>query len=103
MLEEIKRDFVLNEIQYPLQNTEINGLDSLQSVASYLFDGKKTSVHAASEKTPTSNPKVESDMAVVRELLRPANGTRYIFFTGKGEWARALWPVRPPCIWPTRA
>jgi arsenite-transporting ATPase len=84
MLEEIKRDFVLNELQYPLQNTEINGLESLQSVASYLFDGKKTSVHIATEKTSASNTRVESDMEAVRELLRPANGTRYIFFTGKG-------------------
>ena len=55
MLEEIKRDFVLNELQYPLQDTEINGLDSLQSVASYLFDGKKISVHTASEKASRSN------------------------------------------------
>ncbi len=84
MLEEIKRDFVLNELQYPLQDTEINGLDPLQSVASYLFDGKKISVHTASEKASGSNARVKNEMKAVRELLRPANGTRYVFFTGKG-------------------
>jgi arsenite/tail-anchored protein-transporting ATPase len=84
MLEEIKRDFVLNEIQYPLQNTEINGLAALQSVGSYLFDGKKAQVHNVSEKVTTIQPNVVSDMDTVRKLLRPTNGTRYIFFTGKG-------------------
>jgi arsenite-transporting ATPase len=84
MLEEIKRDFVLNELQYPLQDTEINGVDALASVASYLFDGHKVKVHAAPEKPHASSPTVKSDLEAIRMLLRPANGTRYIFFTGKG-------------------
>ena len=84
MLDEIKRGFVLNELQYPLQNTEINGLDALQSVASYLFEGKREKVHGISEKSTRTQTEVAVDMDVVRKLLRPANGTRYIFFTGKG-------------------
>ncbi len=84
MLEEIKDDFVINKIQYPLQDTEINGVDALESVASYLFDGRKAQVHAVSERTPASLATVKSDLDVVRKLLHPANGTRYIFFTGKG-------------------
>jgi len=84
MLEEIKSDFVLNELQYPLQDTEINGVDALESVASYLFDGRKVQVHKASEKARASSAMVKSDLNAVRKLLRPVNGTRYIFFTGKG-------------------
>ncbi len=84
MLEEIERDFVINELLYPLQNTEINGLDALQSVASYLFDGKQVQVHSVSEKATSIQTKVVSDMDAVRKLLLPIDGTRYIFFTGKG-------------------
>jgi arsenite-transporting ATPase len=84
MLDEIKRDFVLNELQYPLQTAEINGLDSLQLVASYLFEGRKAQVHSVSETDRTTRAKVKIDMDAVQKLLRPINGTRYIFFTGKG-------------------
>jgi arsenite-transporting ATPase len=84
MLAEIKRDFVLNELQYPLQDTEIIGVDALESVAAYLFEDRKVRVHHSPEKTHVSSEMVKSDLDAVRKLLHPANGTRYIFFTGKG-------------------
>jgi arsenite-transporting ATPase len=84
MLAEIKRDFVLNELQYPLQDTEIIGVDALESVAAYLFEDRKVRVHQAPEKAYASSEIVKSDLDSVRKLLHPANGTRYIFFTGKG-------------------
>ncbi len=84
MLAEIKRDFVLSELQYPLQDTEINGVDALESVASYLFDNRNVKVSHAPEAAPAASTAVRSDLDAVRKLLRPANGTRYLFFTGKG-------------------
>ena len=84
MLEEIKGEFVLNKMQYPLQETEINGVDSLESVASYLFEGREEQVHEVSEKIHAPSAIVKSDLDSVRKLMHPANGTRYLFFTGKG-------------------
>jgi len=84
MLEEIKDDFVLNKLQYPLQDTEIIGVTALESVASYLFEGKRVPVHQESEGTIITPIAMKRDLSEARRLLRPANGTRYIFFTGKG-------------------
>ncbi len=84
MLEEIKHDFVLSELQYPLQDTEINGVDALESVASYLFDNRKVNVRHTPETVQTASATIRSDKDAVRRLLHPANGTRYLFFTGKG-------------------
>lgn len=84
MLAEIKGDFVLNELQYPLQDTEINGIDALESVASYLFDNRNVKVSHAPEAVQKASTLAKSDMEAVRRLLRPVNETRYLFFTGKG-------------------
>lgn len=83
MLDEIRKEFVLNTMHFPLQETEINGADALASVASYLFDGKEIKIRGPEGEAP-AHKEVESDVAAARELLRPTNGTRYIFFTGKG-------------------
>ncbi len=83
MLEEIKHDFVQSELQYPLRDSEINGVDALDSVASFLFEGRSgTARHAATGAVPS--PTVGSDKEEAERLLRPAHGTRYVFFTGKG-------------------
>ena len=84
MLKEIKDDFVQNELQYPLQENELNGVDALESVASYLFEGHKVPMRKGAEKVSILSTTVKTDLDAVRRLLRPANGTRYIFFTGKG-------------------
>jgi len=84
MLKEIKDDFVQNELQYPLQENELNGVDALESVASYLFEGQKVPMRKGAKKISILSTTVKTDLDAVRRLLRPANGTRYIFFTGKG-------------------
>ena len=84
MLTEIKRDFVLSELQYPLQDTEINGVDALESVASFLFENSNAKVHGALETTQAASSMVRSDLDTVRKLFHPVNGTRFIFFIGKG-------------------
>jgi len=89
MLEEIKDDFVIDKMQYPLQDTEINGVDALESVAAYLFEGKKVQVHKKLKK-PSSSATVESDIDAVRQLFHPVNGTRFIFFTGKGGVGKSI-------------
>ncbi|MFA5312692.1 MAG: arsenical pump-driving ATPase [Methanomassiliicoccales archaeon] len=84
MLKGIKDDFVLDMLQYPLQEKELNGVDALGSVASYLFEGKKENYHVSQEKSSDDKTEVKSDLIAARKLLRPTNRTRYVFFTGKG-------------------
>lgn len=84
MLAEINKGFALDKIEYPLQEVEINGVDALELVASYLFEGKNTQLHQGSGPVVIHPSRVKSDPEQVRKLLLPANGTRYIFFTGKG-------------------
>ena len=84
MLGEIRGEFTLNKLQYPLQDTEIIGVDALESVASYLFDGKRAPVPRDSVKPIIASTATKKDPREVRKLLRPSNGTRYVFFTGKG-------------------
>jgi len=84
LLAQIKKEFVLNEMKYPLQETELNGVDALESVASYLFEGSGAQVRSVLEETNMPSIQVKSDQEAARKLFYPANGTRFIFFTGKG-------------------
>jgi len=84
MLNEINDDFVMTKLYFPLKDSEILGVNSLESVAEYLFNGK---MREAPTRLPELGPAallVKTDMEVVRKLLAPSDGTRYIFFTGKG-------------------
>ncbi len=83
MLAEINEGFALDKIEYPLQEIEINGVDALELVASNLFEGSKTRLHRRSGQLIHPS-RIKGDPEQVRKLLLPANGTRYIFFIGKG-------------------
>ena len=74
---------------YPLQPGEITGLDLLSDVGGVLYDGDETTVDV--ERTgdkPNEDQTVDfdslTDPDAVAEQLRPVDGTRYLFFTGKG-------------------
>jgi arsenite-transporting ATPase len=84
MLKEINDEFAVCKMQYPLQDSEINGLDALESVGAYLFEGRRASIPSGSAAAVPPRSTVAVDIDEVRELLRPTNGTRYVFFTGKG-------------------
>jgi arsenite-transporting ATPase len=84
MLREINDEFAVSKLEYPLQDSEIIGLDALISVGMCLFEGGRASVHSDSPTAAPPMPIVAVDIEVVIGLLRPANGTRYVFFTGKG-------------------
>lgn len=84
MLAEIREEFVVSKMQYPLQDSEINGADSLEKVAAFLFEGRTEQVHKAVEIGLTAAVTKGSPIDVIMPLLHPSNGTRYIFFTCKG-------------------
>ncbi|MEM2917970.1 MAG: arsenical pump-driving ATPase [Candidatus Altiarchaeota archaeon] len=75
------------KIFYPLMDSEIVGLDLLGSVGNFLYEGEKivrdaTIYGGTLEKFPTVC--TQENAEEVYNLLTPVNGTRYIFFTGKG-------------------
>ena len=73
------------KLLYPLMHSEVSGLELLESVGSFLYEGKemkdkpKPTIYQKSEI-----PSIAYDQEAVRRLLAPSNGTRYLFFTGKG-------------------
>lgn len=73
---------------YPLQPGEIAGLELLSDVGGVLYEGDEATVDVGSATNidPEQSVDVDSltDSDAVAEQLEPADGTRYLFFTGKG-------------------
>jgi arsenite-transporting ATPase len=78
---------------YPLQPGEIAGLDLLADVGGALYDGDDATIDLGSAPIEDATPSGEatvldtdsfSDPGAIAERLRPVDGTRYLFFTGKG-------------------
>ncbi|WP_181691729.1 arsenical pump-driving ATPase [Natronomonas sp. LN261] len=73
---------------YPLQPGEIAGLDLLADVGGVLYDGAEATVDVGTATDVDADGAVDfdamadSDAAI--EQLTPNEGTRYLFFTGKG-------------------
>lgn len=73
---------------YPLQPGEIAGLDLLSDVSAVIYDGNEATVDVGTATTVDTDQSVDLDALAdpksVAEQLQPADGTRYLFFTGKG-------------------
>ncbi len=71
---------------YPLQPGEIAGLDLLSDVSGVIYDGNEATVDVGSGSEPDQELEFDSlaDPDAVAEQFRPGDGTRYLFFTGKG-------------------
>lgn len=87
ILEDVESSFAEQPIAtYPLQPGEITGADLLTDVSEVLYEDADPTVDVESS-TPaetTETQASETDTAAVMEELRPQEGTRYLFFTGKG-------------------
>lgn len=86
ILERIDRELSpLPRVRYPLQDQEVSGIDLLKRVAMFIFDGEKgTAATAPLEEIEWSPAQAGRMSNVCGDLLTPSNGSRYIFFTGKG-------------------
>lgn len=92
IVKKIKSEFKsLPKTFYPLMDSEVSGIELLDRVGRFLFSGeKKIKPKVLSEKQATDNPDETLDLDItnnpkeIYNLLSPENGTRYIFFTGKG-------------------
>ncbi|ELY96317.1 arsenical pump-driving ATPase [Natrialba taiwanensis] len=73
---------------YPLQPGEITGIDLLSDVAGVIYDGAEATVNVGSTSETDAGSAIDfdslADSDAVAEQLQPVDGTRYLFFTGKG-------------------
>ena len=76
---------------YPLMDSEVSGIELLDKVGRFLFSGEKQikpDVLSERPATGSSDETSSLDIAINQEeiykLLSVEDGTRYIFFTGKG-------------------
>jgi len=73
---------------YPLQPGEIAGLELLSDVGGVIYDGNEPTVDVGAATDVDSGHSVDIDTLAdpesVADQLQPGDGTRYLFFTGKG-------------------
>ncbi|MEF8976589.1 MAG: TRC40/GET3/ArsA family transport-energizing ATPase, partial [Halapricum sp.] len=102
VIEYVREEFADEPVAtYPLRPGEITGTDLLSDVAAALYEGVEPTIDVESATTGDApgvsddGPAAVSDEAgetldaptdtdAVMEQLRPEDGTRYLFFTGKG-------------------
>ncbi|TYL36116.1 arsenic-transporting ATPase [Natronococcus pandeyae] len=89
VIERAKTEFDADAMaSYPLQPGEIAGLDLLADVGSVIYDGDEATVEVGSGAPAGPAQELDIDSLTtpdaVADQLRPADGTRYLFFTGKG-------------------
>lgn len=86
IVKKINEEFLcMQKLFYPLRDSEVSGLESLKVVGNFLYEGKRedAKVESANGKIQETS-KVKTNQKELYDLLIPLNGTRYIFFTGKG-------------------
>jgi arsenite-transporting ATPase len=91
IIKRIEDDFEGKKLFYPLKDSEVSGLPLLESVGKTLYENLKestvVSIEAATVLSNGDDQRASSTFEKGQDLLAfftPVNGTRYIFFTGKG-------------------
>ena len=89
IIEQINREYgSIPRLLYPMMDTEVIGLVSLEAVGKALYEGAvPTMISESRQAEPTANGVFKSpaeDIAHILASLTPVNGTRYVFFLGKG-------------------
>lgn len=92
IVKKIKSEFKsVKKTFYPLMDSEVSGIELLGVVGRFLYGGeKKIKTALLPEKITAGSPdetkdiNISNDTEEIYKLLSPENGTRYIFFTGKG-------------------
>ena len=73
------------KIYYPLQDQEVSGIDLLIAVGRLIYDGKEEKRKARPrEETAWTPGRTRQRKDLCGSLFVPSNGSRYLFFTGKG-------------------
>jgi len=90
IVKRIEGEFEGTKLFYPLKDSEVAGLPLLESVGQTLYENLKESTAVSAEAATDSNGddhRASSVFEKRQDLLpffTPVNGTRYLFFTGKG-------------------
>ncbi|MHB8281089.1 MAG: arsenical pump-driving ATPase [Candidatus Humimicrobiaceae bacterium] len=92
IVKKIKSEFKsLPKTFYPLMDSEVSGIELLDIVGRFLFGGEKQIKPKVLSERPATGSQDETndfDAAInpneIYKLLSQEDGTRYIFFTGKG-------------------
>jgi len=75
----------LEKIFYPLRDTEVSGIELLNAVGNFIYEGRKDNISVAPAAVTEAHAKQTAyPKGHCFDLLKPVNGQRYIFFTGKG-------------------
>ncbi|GAA0454313.1 TRC40/GET3/ArsA family transport-energizing ATPase (plasmid) [Halococcus dombrowskii] len=89
VIERARTEFDTDAIAtYPLQPGEIAGPDLLSDVSGVIYDGDEATIDVGTATNVDPDQSVDIDALAdpesVAEQLQPDEGTRYLFFTGKG-------------------
>jgi len=76
----------LEKIYYPLQDSEVSGTELLNAVGRFVYEDKKdeTGIKSSPSRSAVFFNQKSYRKLNCHDLLKPTNGQRFIFFTGKG-------------------
>jgi arsenite-transporting ATPase len=76
----------LEKVLYPLRDAEVAGIALLDAVGRFVYEGRedKISVAPAAAAAEVHAKQTAYPQERCLDLLKPSNGQRYVFFTGKG-------------------
>ncbi|KAB2945140.1 MAG: putative arsenical pump-driving ATPase [Candidatus Methanoperedens nitroreducens] len=82
----------MQKLFYQLRDSEVSGLELLEAAGKFLYEAKiedveieiETELELSNKKGKIQESGLITDQSELYDLLTPLNGTRYIFFTGKG-------------------
>ncbi len=84
VIENVKNSFKTPLVFYPLKDSEVSGLNLLESVGDFLYEGKKEKNSETKEITKETEFTFDNNLKEILPILTPLKDKRYVFFTGKG-------------------
>ncbi|MFH1606708.1 MAG: arsenical pump-driving ATPase [Nanoarchaeota archaeon] len=84
IITEINNKFKLPLVFYPLRDSEVSGLKLLEAVGKFVYENKKENFKILGKEKGEINFHPLDNKKENLDLITPLNGTRYVFFTGKG-------------------
>ncbi|MEX0920011.1 MAG: arsenical pump-driving ATPase, partial [Candidatus Pacearchaeota archaeon] len=80
----IKNSFKTPLVFYPLKDSEVSGLNLLESVGEFLYEGKEEKNSETKEITKETEFTFDNNLTEILPVLTPLKDKKYVFFTGKG-------------------
>ncbi|MCK9197967.1 MAG: TRC40/GET3/ArsA family transport-energizing ATPase, partial [Syntrophales bacterium] len=76
----------LEKVYYPLQDSEVSGPELLNAVGRFVYEDKKdeTGIKSSPSRSAVFFNQKSYRKLNCHDMLKPTNGQRFIFFTGKG-------------------